>query len=54
MSMTMLWPLLITTIGFTLGVAAVIFARLSAAIHESRARQLMARSRLNRPDRSAA
>jgi heme exporter protein C len=54
MSMTMLWPLLITTIGFTLGVAAVIFTRLSAAIHESRTRQLMARSRLNRSDRSAA
>ncbi|GBR53672.1 cytochrome C biogenesis protein CcmC [Gluconobacter sphaericus NBRC 12467] len=54
MSMMMLWPLLICTIGFTLGVAAVIFTRLSAAIHESRARQMMARSRLDRRDSQAA
>lgn len=54
MSMMMLWPLLICTIGFTLGVAAVIFTRLSAAIHESRARQLLARSRLDRRDSQVA
>jgi len=54
MSLTMLWPLLLTTLGFTLGVAAVIFTRLSAAIHESRTRQLLARSRLDRTDTQAA
>ncbi|GBR53211.1 heme exporter protein C [Neokomagataea thailandica NBRC 106555] len=52
MSMSMLWPLLITTIGFSLGTGAVIIARLSAAIYESRTRQVLTRSRARRTPHS--
>ncbi|WP_068172368.1 heme ABC transporter permease [Neokomagataea thailandica] len=45
MSMSMLWPLLITTIGFSFGTGAVIIARISSGIFESRTRQILTRSR---------
>ncbi len=41
MSLSMLWPLLATTLGFSLGFAALIVARLRAAILEMRLRGLL-------------
>ncbi len=37
----MLWPLLFTTLGYTLGFAAIIIARLRAAVMERRIRALL-------------
>nr|AAS13480.1 heme exporter protein C [Gluconacetobacter diazotrophicus] len=48
MSTAMLWPLLVCTIGFTLGFAAIVVARLRAAIMESRVRTALA-ARRGRP-----
>jgi len=45
MSMTMLWPLLICTLGFTFGFAAIVVARLRASVMESRARALLSSRR---------
>ena len=46
MSMSMLWPLLVSTLGFSCGFAAIVMARLRAGVFEQRARALlMARSR---------
>jgi len=41
MSFSMLWPLLISALGFSLGFAAIVIARLRAAILEQRLRVLM-------------
>ena len=41
MSLSMLWPLLVCTLGFSLGFAAIITARLRAGVLEQRARALM-------------
>jgi heme exporter protein C len=41
MSLSMLWPLLITALGMTLGFAAIVVARLRAAIMEQRCRALL-------------
>ncbi len=41
MSLSMLWPLFVATIGFTLGFAAIVNARLRAAVMEKRARSLL-------------
>jgi len=38
----MLWPLLFTTLGYTLGFAAIVIARLRAAVMERRIRALLA------------
>lgn len=43
MSLSMLWPLLLTATGFALGFAAIVTARLRAAILEARLRTAMAR-----------
>ncbi len=46
MSLSMLWPLLVATLGFSFGFAAIVVARLRAAVLEQRLRALlMARSR---------
>ncbi|GAA4479917.1 heme ABC transporter permease [Gluconacetobacter asukensis] len=45
MSTAMLWPLLVCTIGFTLGFAAILVARLRAAVMESRVRTALAMRR---------
>ncbi|QDH17263.1 heme ABC transporter permease CcmC [Swingsia samuiensis] len=50
MSLSMLWPLLITTLGFSLGIAALILGRMSAAIYETRARQILTRSRAHKSE----
>ncbi len=41
MSLSMLWPLLVCTLGMTLGFAAIVLARLRAAVMETRARGLL-------------
>ena len=41
MSMSMLWPLFVAALGFTLGFAAIVNARLRAAIMERRCRSLL-------------
>lgn len=41
MSLSMLWPLLVCTIGFSLGFAAIVLARLRAAVMEARTRSLL-------------
>jgi heme exporter protein C len=41
MSLTILWPLLVCTLGFTFGFAAIVNARLRAAVMETRTRQLL-------------
>ncbi len=41
MSLSMLWPLFVATIGFTLGFAAIVNARLRAAVMERRTRSLL-------------
>ncbi|GAN53041.1 heme exporter protein C [Tanticharoenia sakaeratensis NBRC 103193] len=48
MSMTMLAPLFICMAGFSLGFAAVVMARLRAALMETRARQLLSRRHADR------
>ena len=45
MSTSMLWPLGLTTLGFTLGFGAIVLARLRAAVMESRIRTILAASR---------
>lgn len=45
MSLVMLWPLLLSALGFTLGAVAIVTTRLSAAVYESRTRQLLSRPR---------
>ena len=37
----MLWPLLLTTIGYTLVFTAIVLARLGAAVNEHRLRALL-------------
>ena len=45
MSMSMLWPLLVSTLGFSFGFAAIVMARLRASVMEQRLRaMLLARS----------
>jgi heme exporter protein C len=44
MSLSILWPLLVATIGFTFAFAAIVNARLQAAVMERRARSLLMRS----------
>jgi heme exporter protein C len=41
MSMSMLWPLLVSMLGFSFGFAAIVVARLRAAVMEQRLRSLM-------------
>ncbi len=41
MSLSMLWPLLVSTLGFSFGFAAIVVARLRAAVMEQRLRGLM-------------
>ncbi len=41
MSLSMLWPLLVCTLGMTLGFAAIVLARLRAAVMETRLRGLL-------------
>ncbi len=41
MSMSMLWPLLVSTLGFSFGFAAIVTARLRAAVMEQRLRSLL-------------
>jgi heme exporter protein C len=41
MSLSMLWPLLVSAIGFSFGFAAIVMARLRAALMEQRLRALM-------------
>src|ERR1700712_1680002 len=41
MSMSMLWPLLVCTLGFSFGFAAIVTARLRAAVIEQRLRSLL-------------
>jgi len=48
MSMTMLAPLFISMAGFSLGFAALVMARLRAALMESRTRQLLSRRHAER------
>ncbi|MFT9376152.1 heme ABC transporter permease [Komagataeibacter saccharivorans] len=45
MSTSMLWPLGLTTLGFTLGFGAIVLARLRASVMESRIRTILAASR---------
>ncbi|WP_408886030.1 heme ABC transporter permease [Komagataeibacter melaceti] len=45
MSTSMLWPLGLTTLGFTLGFGAIVLARLRAAVMESRMRTILAANR---------
>ncbi|NHO32667.1 heme ABC transporter permease [Acetobacter fallax] len=47
MSHAMLWPLLVCTLGFTLGFAAIVVARLRAGVMESRIRSLLSSPRRN-------
>ena len=41
MSLSMLWPLLVCTLGFSFGFAAIVLARTRAAVMETRARSLL-------------
>lgn len=41
MYISMLWPLLLTTLGYTLGFTAIVLARVSAAVNEKRLRGLL-------------
>jgi heme exporter protein C len=41
MSLSMLWPLLVCTLGFSFGFAAIVLARLRAAVMEMRTRTLL-------------
>jgi len=50
MSLSMLWPLLVCTLGLSLGFAAIVLARLRAAVMEARIRTLL----LARGSRAAA
>lgn len=45
MSSSMLWPLALSTIGFSLGFAAIVVARTRAAVMESRIRALLSSPR---------
>ncbi len=45
MSTSMLWPLGLTTLGFTLGFGAIVLARLRASVMESRIRTILAANR---------
>ena len=41
MALSMLWPLLVATLGLTLGFAAIVLARLRASVMETRLRSLL-------------
>ena len=53
MSLSMLWPLLVSTLGFSFGFAAIVTARLRAAVMEQRLRTLLLGRSTGRPGREA-
>ncbi len=53
MSLSMLWPLLVCTLGFSFGFAAIVTARLRAAVMEQKLRMLLLGRGTGQPGREA-